>query len=99
MYRKFLLKKQFWAVPSKNGQTPNCYVRHDIRSGGIYAYLQHRGVKIVANNETEFFNNFETLEKHLDKLIIMNSRQQETSDFLSILNRRNTSKVLRSLPI
>lgn len=100
MFRKYLLKRDFWAVPRHNGENPNCYVRHDVKVGGIYAYLENRGVKIVANSESRFFSNFDDLDQYLDKMSMLSTRSgNETSDFLAILNRRNTSNFLRKIPI
>ena len=97
MYRKYLLKRNFWAVPRKDGSDPNCYVKHDIKVGGIYAFIQHRGVKIVAENKEKIFNNFDELDLYLDRLVIF--KDNSNSDFLAILNRRNTTKLLRQIPI
>jgi len=97
MYRKYLLKKNFWAVPRKDGKEPNCYVKHDIKVGGIYAFIQHRGCRIVAENREKTFNNFNDLDSYLDRLVIF--KDNSNSDFLAILNRRNTTKLLRQIPI
>ena len=97
MFKKYLLKKQFWAQPQKNGQDPTCYVKHDVKTGGVYAYLQNRGVKIIAENKSRFFNNFNDLDEYLDKLSL--STREDTSEFMAILNRRTTSKMLRQIPI
>ncbi len=96
MYRKYLLKRDFWAVPKKNGDEPNCYVKHDVAIGGIYAYLRHRGVKITVNGESRFFNNFNDLESYLDQLRL--STRNDTSEFMAIINRRSTTKLLRQIP-
>ncbi len=96
MYRKYLLKRDFWAVPKKNGDEPNCYVKHDVQIGGIYAYLRHRGVKITVNGESRFFNNFNDLESYLDQLRL--STRNDTSEFMAIINRRSTTKLLRQIP-
>ena len=90
MYRKYLLKKNFW-------RSNNAYVKHDPRAGGIYAYIQENGVKVVANNETHIFSNFNELDLYLDQL--MSSTRAEGSEFMQILNRRNTSKLLRTIPL
>jgi hypothetical protein len=91
MYRKYLLKKNFW-------RSNNAYVKHDLRAGGIYAYVQPSGVKIVTSNETRFFNNFDELDLFLDKLCLSTSRN-ESNQFMQVLNRRNTSKTLRQFPL
>jgi hypothetical protein len=88
MYRKYLLKKNFWH--SKE----NTYMLHNERAGGIYAYIQDNGVKIVANNESRMFSNFNDLDLYLDQL--MSTTRVEGSEFMQILNRRNTSKLLRA---
>ncbi|UYP44563.1 hypothetical protein NEF87_000848 [Candidatus Lokiarchaeum ossiferum] len=97
MYRKYLLKNNFWPQSSNNGSEPNCYVKHEIHTGGIYAYIQHRGVKIIANNETQFFNNFKMLDEYLDELSV--KMRNETSDLMKIINRRTTSNMLRQIPL
>lgn len=97
MYRKYLLKRDFWAVPKKNGEEPNCYVKHDVNVGGIYAYLKHRGVKITVQGESRYFNNFSELDQFLDQLRM--STRSENSEFMAILNRRTTSKLLRQIPL
>ncbi len=90
MYKKYLLKKQFW-------RSGACYVRHDERMGGVYAYLQNNGVKIVANNESRLFSNFNDLDSYLDSLNVPS--RNENAQFMQILNRRNTSKLLRTIPM
>jgi hypothetical protein len=90
MYQKYLLKRNFW-------RSNNCFIRHDERLGGIYAYVQNNGVKIVANDETHFFNNFNELEYYLNQLSI--GARSDSSQFLQLLNRHNTSKYLRQVPI
>ncbi|MCF2140296.1 MAG: hypothetical protein K9W44_09610 [Candidatus Lokiarchaeota archaeon] len=97
MYRKYLLKRDFWAVPKKNGEEPNCYVKHDVNIGGIYAYLKHRGVKITVQGETRYFNNFTDLDQFLDQLKL--STRAENSEFMAIINRRTTTKYLRQIPL
>ncbi len=97
MYRNYLLKREFWAQPRNDGEKPTCYVKHDVRTGGIYAFLKYRGVRIRVNNEERFFNNFDDLDQFLDRLH-MNSRE-DTSEFMQILNRRTTSKTLRKIPL
>jgi len=97
MYRKYLLKRDFWAVPRKDGREPNCYVKHDIKVGGIYAFIQNRGVRIVADNTEKNFNNFNDLDLYLNRLVIF--KDNSNSDFLAILNRRNTTKLLRQIPM
>ena len=97
MYRKYLLKKNFWPQTKNDGNDPGCYVKHDISTGGIYAYIQHRGVKIIANNETTFFDNFKLLDNYLDTLSL--KMRNDTIDFMKIMNRRVSSKSLRQIPL
>ena len=66
MYRKYLLKRKFWAVAHKEGSTP-CYVYHDAHAGGIYAYIQQRGIVIKTDAETREFTNFDDLDAFLDR--------------------------------
>jgi len=96
MFRKYLLKKEFWAVARKDGQN-NCYVKHDIHAGGIYAYLQNQGVKIVTGNETRFFSNFDDLDMFLDRLSL--PKHSDPEDFFSVLHRRNNARLLRKIPL
>ena len=96
MYRRYLLKKNFWAAPRKNGGGLSCYVKHDVRVGGIYAYIQNRGVNIVVNNESKFFNNFDQLDRYLDQLTMQANRTgNDVGDFYKVLTRRDNSKSLR----
>lgn len=97
MYRKYLLKKNFWPQTKNDGNSPGCYVKHDVSTGGIYAYIQHRRVKIVANNETKYFDNFQMLDNYLDALSV--KMLSETSDLMKIINRRTTSNMLRQIPL
>ena len=97
MYRSYLLKRDFWASPRKDGQKPTCYVKHDVRTGGIYAFLKNRGVTIRVNNEEREFHNFDELDSYLDRLYV--STREDTSNFLQILNRRSTSNTLRKIPL
>lgn len=97
MYRSYLLKREFWAQPRNDGEKPTCYVKHDVRTGGIYAYLRNRGVKIRVNDEERYFNNFDELDRYLDRLNV--STREDTSEFMQILNRRSTSKTLRKIPL
>ena len=97
MFRGYLLKKEFWASPRKDGEKPTCYVKHDVRTGGVYAFLKNRGVEIRVNNEDRFFNNFDELDSYLDRLHL--STRDGSSEFMQILNRRSTSKTLRKIPL
>ncbi len=93
MYKKFLLKKHFWPQGNKKKNNQTCYVKHEVNSGGVYAYIQQKGVKIVAKNQTRFFNNFNDLDEYLDKLSI--DMRDGTEEFIKILNRASNTKTLR----
>ena len=97
MYRSYLLKRQFYGQSRNDGEKPTCYVKHDVRTGGVYAYLKNRGVEIRVNNEKKFFNNFDELDRYFDKLNM--SSRGDSSEFMQILNRRTTSKTLRKIPL
>ncbi|MHA1646490.1 MAG: hypothetical protein ACTSVU_05845 [Promethearchaeota archaeon] len=97
MYRRFLQKRHFSAQTRSNGTEPNCYFKHDVRTGGIYAKLQHRGVSISTKQKTQFFDNFDDLERYLDQLYL--STRDDSSEFLQILNRRSNAKRLRQIPL
>jgi hypothetical protein len=90
MYRKYLLKKSFW-------RSGAAYVRHDLNAGGIYAYEMNNGVKIVANDDVKFFSNFNDLDTYIDKLTVPS--RSDNSQFLQVLSRRNTAKLLRKIPM
>ena len=101
MFRKYLLKQEFWPAPrASDSDKPTCYVKHDVNVGGIYAYLQHRGVKLVVDSQTKFFNNFDELDRFFDK-VRMRQRtvNNDPEHFISIINRRRMSQQLRQLSI
>ena len=50
----------------KKESTP-CYVYHDAHAGGIYAYIQQRGIVIKTDAETREFTNFDDLDAFLDR--------------------------------
>ncbi len=92
MYRSYLLKNNFWA---KKGCEKNTYIRHDINAGGIYATISDspKGVNIMLEGETYFFNNFDKLDE-----FFANLRFSHT-DFERILKRKFVSRKLRTLEI
>ncbi len=100
MYRSYLLKNQFWA--KKGNEKGNdlvgekVFIKHDSEIGGIYAIVDNNdktGVKIIANGEEHWFNNFDKLDMFLSRL------KQNEDDFMKILRRKNISKKLRTLEI
>jgi hypothetical protein len=96
MYRNFLLENNFWAKKGNKGsKDKKIFIKHDPVVGGIYAIIEknNRGVKIVANGKSFFFNNFDKLE------IFLNQLKQRQSDFQKILKRRSFSNKLRTLDI
>ena len=97
MFRRFLLKNDFWAQPRRDGQKPTCYVKHSVKVGGIYAFLQPKGVKLRVDDDERYFNNFDDLEGYLERL---NLNAKDTSnEFMHIINRRTTTKALRQIPL
>lgn len=96
MFRKYLLKKDFWAQPRRDGKDPTCYIKHDVRCGGIYAYIQHRGVRVVVDNETKEFQNFDDLDQYLDRLHL--THRDDNIEFMQILTRRGYTDTLRKFP-
>ncbi len=100
MYRSYLLKNQFWA--KKGNEKGNklvsekVFIKHDSEIGGIYAIVDNndkKGVKIIANGEEHWFNNFDKLDMFLSRL------KQNEDDFMKILRRKNISQKLRTLEI
>jgi hypothetical protein len=98
MYRSFLLKNDFWAKKG-NEKSPNgekVFIRHDL-NGSIYAIIppitERRGVKIIANGQEYFFNNFDSLDFFLTKF------KQNEDYFQKVLKRKTLSKQLRLLDI
>jgi hypothetical protein len=92
MFRSYLLKNNFWA---KKGRNKTVYMKHDINIGGIYAYLENRGVKLVAQGRDYFFDNFNELDFFLNRLTL----NTQNDDFSKVLKRRNMATALRTLPI
>jgi hypothetical protein len=93
MYRSYLLGQNFWA---KKGSDQQIFIKHSHKVGGIYAILQsgeNRGVKIVVNGQSHFFNNFDKLDSFLNNL------EQTQDDFMRMLRRKNLSQKLRMLEI
>lgn len=93
MYRSYLLSQNFWA---KKGSDQQVFMKHSHKVGGIYAILQsgeNRGVKILVNGRSYFFNNFDKLDAFLNQL------EQNQDNFMKILRRKNISQKLRMLEI
>lgn len=100
MYRSYLLKNQFWAKKGnerdENLKGEKVFIKHDSEIGGIYAIVDNNdktGVKIIANGEEHWFNNFDKLDMFLSRL------KQNEDDFMKILRRKNISQKLRTLEI
>jgi len=100
MYRSYLLKNQFWAKKGnerdENLKGEKVFIKHDSEIGGIYAIVDNndkKGVKIIANGEEHWFNNFDKLDMFLSRL------KQNEDDFMKILRRKNISQKLRTLEI
>lgn len=75
------------------------FIKHSAEFGGIYAKLLDKGVEINHMGTRKTFRNFTELDDYLDR-ISTPSLQDENNEFLSILNRKMTSKMLRSkLPL
>ena len=92
MFRSYLLKNDFWA---KKGRDKTVYMKHDINVGGIYAYLENRGVKLIVQGRDYFFDNFDNLEFFLNRL----NNNSQNDDFTRVLKRRNMENALRTLSI
>ena len=100
MYRSYLLKNAFWAKKGNerdgNLKGEKVFIKHDSEIGGIYASVDNndkKGVKIIANGEEHWFNNFDKLDMFLSRL------KQNEDDFMKILRRKNISQRLRTLEI
>lgn len=65
MFKKFLLKRQFWPLPRKAESLP-CFIYHTEKEGGIYAYLIDHGVIIKSSRGMMTFQNFQDLTDYLD---------------------------------
>ncbi|MBD3353087.1 MAG: hypothetical protein GF364_16520 [Candidatus Lokiarchaeota archaeon] len=96
MFKKYLLKKDFWQTKSADG---TWFIKHDPIYGGIYARLFQKGVEIQYNNERKVFTNFNELDAYLDRISVRDE-YDDNQKFLNLINRRMTSKWLRSsLPL
>jgi len=102
MYRSYLLKQDFWSKKGnekdENLKGEKVFIRHDSEIGGIYAIVSNNDkkgvkVKIIANGEEHWFNNFDKLDMFLSRL------KQNEDDFMKILRRKNISQKLRTLEI
>jgi hypothetical protein len=104
MYKKYLIKNEFWQCTRRNGQEAmsegSWFMKHSPEFGGIYVKVlqEQRGVEVFCNNERRLFSNFVELDSYLDRLNTT-INQTDNNEFYSILNRKMTSKLLRSLPI
>ena len=92
MFRNYLLKNDFWA---KKGNGRTVYMKHDIGIGGLYAYLENRGVRLVIRGKSYFFDNFDQLDFFLNRL----NATSHDDNFSRIIRRRNTENVLRTIAI
>jgi hypothetical protein len=96
MFRSYLLKNDFWAKKgNENNNQEKVFIKHDSNVGGIYAIIQkdNRGVRIIADGEEYFFNNFDKLDLFLNQL------SHKKDNFMKIIKRRNLSNKLRTLDI
>jgi len=97
MFRSYFLKNGFYAKKGneKNPNVEKVYIKHDSSIGGIYAIIinDKKGVKLVANGEEFFFNNFDKLDSFLNQI------EQQQDDFMKILRRKSISRRLRTLEI
>ena len=96
MYRSYLLKNNFYAKKGneKDPSADKVFIKHEQDIGGIYAIIQNndkKGVKIISNGETHYFNNFDKLDVFLSNL------KQRSDDFMRILRRKDISRRLRTL--
>jgi hypothetical protein len=89
MFKKYLIKNNFWLTKKNDCEW---FVKHTPVSGGIYAKLMQKGVEIQHSGERVIFTNFNELDDFLDKI-----KRGDTNEFVSILNRRDTTKMLRKL--
>ena len=96
MFKKFLIKNDFWMTRRNNS---TWYVKHTPEAGGIYAKVLQKGVEIQYNNRKQIFTNFIELDNYLDRLTLPSTPDDNQKNFLSIINRKMTSKILRTLKI
>ena len=98
MFRRYLLKKKFWPVKSRAGET--VFMTHNAANGGVYAYLERQGdrhgVKIVAGGEENFFDNFDSLDQYLDGL---HRVERSQANFMAVLERRSRQSYFRQLAL
>ena len=99
MYRSYFLKQGFYAKKGneKNPRGEKVFLRHDL-SGPVYAIIPpvsevKRGVKIIANGQEFWFDNFDKLDFFFTKF------QQNEDSFQKILRRKTMSNQLRTLSI
>ena len=96
MFKKFLIKNEFWMTKRNNS---TWYVKHTPEAGGIYAKVLQKGVEIQYNNRKQIFTNFIELYNYLDRITSPSTPDDNQKNFLSIINRKMTSKILRTLKI
>jgi hypothetical protein len=77
LFRKYLLKHKFWALPQKGKEEP-CYMKHDDKVGGVYAYILKQGVRIKINDNSQVFTNFNELNNFLQRVQV---QSQKSSTF------------------
>jgi len=97
MWRSYLLKNDFWAKKGNEKEnSEKVFIKHE-NGVGIYATIlqdgDKRGLKITADGQEQFFDNFNKLD------LFLNDIQQRQNDFLKILRRRTISHKLRMLNI
>ena len=95
-YRNYLLSRGFWTKKKSNR---NVFMRHEIGVGGIYAFIKlepMKGVEIVVNGESFFFNNFDKLDNFFDYQLRQMNIHIEMN---RILKRKMMSHQLKQLEI
>ncbi len=92
MYRSYLLKVGFWA---KKNSSQKVFLKHEQSVGGVYAIIDNvrKGVRIIADGDEHFFNNFDKLD------LFLNNLKHRQEDFVKIIKRRNISRQLREIEI
>lgn len=97
MFRKYLLKRRFWAVPRNDTDKP-CYIYHDEQMGGIYAYLVNKGIIIKTNTESHFFTSFTELDMFFDRTITNNPQNTLYHEMREAFLNKNLPKNYEQLP-
>ena len=67
-------------------------MKHEHDVGGVYAIIdnERRGVRIIADGEENFFDNFDKLD------VFLNNLKHKEDDFVKIIRRRTISSQLRT---